>query len=139
MLVTAFVPQALAAWECEGRTCGTSLWFCCCVEPEGPRDANCGTEATTTGNAGNADCPAACNCVLTVKAVESGRIASAPTASQTVQTAVTLPQAPILVEPVPTEVVARSIESRGPPAPKVCLATPVLRGPPALTFSTVGL
>lgn len=137
MLTTAGAPQALASWECEGRTCGTSLWFCCCSTPEGPQDPNCGTGAATTGAAGMA-CPAACNCVLTVESVESARAAMAVSAHQVFHAPAALSQAPFLVEPLPTEVVARSFESRGPPASKTCLSTPALRGPPALTFTPIG-
>lgn len=140
MLVTAFAPQALAAWQCEGRTCGISFWFCCCVSTDEQRDTNCGkdtvkAERPTTAALG---CSTDCNCVLTLKSAESGRAVQALTPLLVVHALAALPQIPNLVEPLPTERIARATESRGPPAPKLCLATPALRGPPSLTFPFIG-
>lgn len=134
-LWSALVPQAAASWECEGRTCGTAL-LCCCMGPDAARDANCRTDAAPSQATGTSDCPASCNCVLAVQTPETARPA-AGIAAPLLHVAL-LPQAPGLVGPLPSEVVARSIEPRGPPAPHTCLSTPVLRGPPALTLSTIG-
>jgi hypothetical protein len=140
MLVTAFAPQAFAAWQCDGRVCGTTLWFCCCISPTGQQDVNCGDQKVRAEGpaAGALGCPSECNCVLTLKGAENGRLGAATAPMVVVHALPAVLVSPCLVEPVPTEVVARSLGSRGPPAPKVCLATPVLRGPPALTIPSIG-
>lgn len=140
ILVAALAPQTLAAWQCEGRTCGTSLWVCCCVATASQQDENCGGQplAVKVKAAGGIGCASDCNCVLTVKSAENGRLSALAMPHLTVQTAVVQPQVCLFPEPLPNEVVARSSEDRGPPPPKVCLASPVLRGPPALTFSPIG-
>lgn len=140
MLTTAFAPQALAAWQCEGRTCGVSLWSCCCVSTDGQQDVNCGGDQAKTKSLNTAaqGCNTDCNCVLTVKAAENGRVGQTATPLLMTYALAALPEHPPLVEPLPTERIARAVENRGPPAPKICLATPVLRGPPALTSSHIG-
>ena len=140
MLVTAFAPQAFAAWQCDGRVCGITLWFCCCVSPTGQQDANCGGSQVRTEQraAGTLDCPSDCNCVLTLKAAENGRLGAATAPVLVVHALPALLISPCLVQSLPTEVVARSLGSRGPPVRKPCLATPVLRGPPALAFPSIG-
>jgi hypothetical protein len=138
LLVSAVAPQASASWQCEGRTCGTTLWFCCCLSPDAPKDANCGSAGTTAEGSGTAACPSDCNCVLTVEAPDDARFVSPVGLAAPVFHPVLLPQAPVLLGPMPTEIVARSIDTRGPPRTPICLATPVLRGPPALMSSTIG-
>lgn len=138
-LVGALAPQTLAAWQCEGRTCGTSLWVCCCVAAASQQDANCGQSVMArVGAPGGMGCTSDCKCVLTVKSAENGQLSTMAVPSPVVQVAAVLPQVCLFPEPLPTEVVARSSEDRGPPPPKICLAMPVLRGPPALTFTPIG-
>jgi len=137
MLVTAFVPQAVASWVCEGRTCGIALWFCCCSAPEDSQDPNCASAPRAVAD-GVSNCPANCNCVLTVTNADGSRPSYAATFVAPLY-------APALVVPkvsyhgpVPTELLAHSIESRGPPRASICLATPALRGPPCLNASLIG-
>ena len=133
--LSTFSP-VFAAWECEGRTCGTTLWFCCCASPEEARDANCGGEAPATGAA--AACPSECQCVLTVRSADSSRSAPSAAVTSPDRHPAELPRPPALAGPLPGELTARSLERRGPPLPSACLVTPVLRGPPVLTPLTIG-
>jgi len=138
MLMTAFVPQALASWQCEGRTCGTTLWFCCCIAPEGTQDPNCADTNANPGGSGSLNCPSECNCTLTVTSAENSQVVATVAASFLFDAPAIAPQVSRLTLITPTEILARSLQDRGPPAPKVCFATPALRGPPSLTFPTFG-
>lgn len=138
MLATALTPQALASWECEGRTCGTSIWFCCCAAPEGEQDANCESVDLPAADDADLSCPASCNCVLTISAGDGGQLAAVATTGRIVESPAALPQPLSLSGLLPARFLFETVETRGPPAAKLCLATPSLRGPPALHPSTVG-
>jgi hypothetical protein len=130
-------PQAFAAWQCEGQTCGTVLLWCCCNAPDGFRDANCrtGTEGAPAG--GSLACGADCNCVLTVLASDTARIEAR-------SMGLTIPAALPAARPLPLPEACASAgvsyvpETRGPPRPPLCLSRQALRGPPALTFQPIG-
>lgn len=137
LLVTTFAPEALASWQCEGRTCGTTLWFCCCKAPTTAQDANCATAQTQEEEGASAGCPAGCNCVLTVRSADEGRTPSTQAVAHTAPVAwigiartmhIALPKATYLSR----------VEGRGPPLLNVCFVTPVLRGPPVLTPNLSG-
>lgn len=138
LLFSAVAPEALASWQCEGRACGISMWACCCIGPAGARDQQCAS-LQSAGNslaergAGVSACPSNCKCEMITRSVESIRPAITVSLSAPYHCPA-LPVAPVSLGQVPTQRLAHSIESRGPPLPLLCLSTPVLRGPPALTF-----
>ena len=138
MLTSAFAPQALASWQCEGRTCGTTLWFCCCIAPEGTQDPNCADTDASPAGSGSLNCPSECNCTLTVTSAENSQVVATAAASFLVDAPAIVTQVSRLTLTTPTEILARSLQDRGPPAPKASLATPVLRGPPSPTFPIFG-
>lgn len=137
LLLSWAAPSALATWVCEGRTCGTTLWFCCCVSPTEAKDGNCGEGAASAFGSARS-CQSDCNCVLTMRVAEvTTQTANSITVAPLLLPAL-LPHAPVCYGPVPTEVTARSIETRGPPLSRVALSVPTLRGPPAPDVSTIG-
>lgn len=131
LLLSICAPEALATWQCEGRTCGTTLWFCCCVSPTSAQDGNCPTSARPgTARGGAQVCPSQCQCVLTVAATdtEATRVAATVAIADYVP-AIVSPR-PELPVPVPTGGAIRTVEGRGPPPRSSVFATPSLRAPP---------
>lgn len=129
--------QAGAAWYCEGRACGVSPWWCCCVNPSGPsagRDAQCDKPARNPkpSSGGTALCASGCNCVMVVSQSTDNHTRPAPVAPlplpafALVPAPVALYAAPILAEAGP-----HYIEARGPPRAAAALFSPFLRAPPA--------
>lgn len=139
VLYTTLAPQALASWACEGRTCGTSFWACCCIGPETAQDGNCRSEVSIPDGEASAACPAECNCVLTVTSAHSPRPSTPAHELLPVFVAALLPLGSPVLDPLPTEALVQAIETRGPPIPVLCLATPVLRGPPVLMLPVIGV
>lgn len=137
LLFTSLAPEALASWQCEGRTCGTTLWFCCCKSPEAAQDSNCATVQAPSEEGATAGCPANCNCTLTIRNAEAGRLPTATVAVHVFPVS-WVGVAPPLSVALPKAVCLRQVESRGPPPASVALATPALRGPPALTSNSSG-
>lgn len=135
LFLAAFTPIVDATWQCEGRTCGTTPWFCCCTSPVGARDANCLSShprfAWLPGPTSDvAACARDCGCVLTFRTPPAARL---PVPSNDRGSLFDLAAwAPALVAPalLPTEIVARFFDRRGPPIPSPVLGTPSLRGPP---------
>jgi hypothetical protein len=126
LLLAALVPQAEAVWQCDGRTCGTAL--CCCVSSDGVNDPNC--KVSTGPVSGAAGCSSNCRCVLVSQALNAARTEQVSSFTAPVFHRVLLPAAPAAVAPLPTEIVARCIQRRGPPPCRVALASPSLRAPP---------
>lgn len=130
LLFSVCSPEALASWQCEGRTCGTSLWFCCCVSPVNEQDSNCPTSARTA-SAGSAQvCPSECQCVLTVSAADTELAAAAHHIAAPHYCPGLVTQRVAFVVPVPTGGAIRSVEGRGPPPQPIVFASPSLRAPP---------
>lgn len=129
-LLSLAAPSVQAEWRCEGRVCGTTLWYCCCASPEGSRDPNCRRPSGSLGV--GSDCAAGCGCTLTLR--PSGR--PSVDAASSFPLADLHPSAPLLESPSlekPTEPrwLARSTESRGPPAQSLTAPPLGLRAPPA--------
>jgi hypothetical protein len=135
-LSVALAPQSLAAWVCEGRTCGTTPLFCCCSAPGNAGDANCNTSVNPTPGAG---CPSGCECVLTVTNADT--TAPPPLAGQLTAPDLALVSAVFSAYPAaaPAEEMPHVGETRGPPQRLLCLAAPVLRGPPSLSVPHTGV
>jgi hypothetical protein len=127
-LFSALTPTSSGGWECEGRTCGTTPWFCCCLSPVDARDANC--QSTTGPVSDTSACPTDCGCVLITRAVDVALRAAASSCSHFAFHPVLLAPASGGVVTLPAEVVARPIETRGPPFGRRTLSPPSLRAPP---------
>lgn len=114
-------------WRCEGRNCGITPWFCCCVSPAGQRDRNCRT-ARWPG-AARTLCPAICNCNMAVRALKWRR-----TGVTVLSLAVDSPSTPPGVFDgfvVPAASVPLRYQAwRGPPYWSAVFRVPSLRGPP---------
>lgn len=133
LLVSTAAPQAFASWQCEGRACGSSPWQCCCFSLEKEGGDGCSSEAKRAAHDAHAGvCPSSdCRCTLVVQATDTTH-PSAPAGLSVPHFALAMPQpAPVVPAPLPTEKVARSVESRGPPGPLVALTAHQLRGPPS--------
>lgn len=137
VLSTALAPQAFASWVCEGRTCGTTL-LCCCTSPEPGQDANCNQGSGAQAGA-STTCATECECVLTVSNLDSAGSSQPNLYSAPIVAAVFLPYGVTYVAPAPAEKTPHVGETRGPPVRSLCLFTPVLRGPPVLTFPVIGV
>lgn len=83
-------------------------------------------------------CPAECECTLTVRSLDTERRTGTVVAVTPDFHVTPLLPAVLLLPMLPTEKVARQIESRGPPTSHDGLPAAGLRGPPALTFSAIG-
>ena len=140
LVLSGSASGASASWQCEGRTCGTSMWFCCCAAPDGSRDLRCDApNGPSASNGATNACPAGCSCVMVVRNVDHHR-ANAP--AHNVAPAyhpVMLPPALGLLPTLPTERVARAAALRGPPPASSAVAAPTLRGPPSLTLPLISL
>jgi hypothetical protein len=125
MLLTCAAPARIgAAWLCEGRICGTNLFYCCCNNPAGKRDIRC--VQPTTGEAGAFACSTSCNCVMVVN--PDTTISPAPLVSLTHMVAL-LPT-PFCPTSLPTAEAVARIETRAPP-PSFNVLPPInLRAPP---------
>lgn len=130
-------PAAQAAWQCEGRTCGTSLWFCCCAAPQAERDANCEDRSGSRERGAGTACAAKCECTLTVRTLDAERRSPGLSAAPDFHPVLLLPAVQILPS-FPAEQAARPIESRGPPPRPASLPAAGLRGPPSLTSLFIG-
>jgi hypothetical protein len=135
-LLSCLLPSfgAGAAWFCEGRQCGTSLWRCCCISTGTLRDPNCGKQGDASSRTVNkkakaAMCPAGCNCVMV----------SADAPASHVAIAVTSIFPPLVLLPLPTPIYSVSSvselllfgkETRGPPRQPLVFANLSLRAPP---------
>lgn len=124
-----FAPRAVANWQCEGRTCGTTVWACCCALPDNARDENCGRPGGRRPSEGA--CASECGCILVVQAV--CRATAARIGGSCVSLIVpsfVAPASPAVELPEQT-VVARLAQSRGPPPVRISFVIPSLRAPPA--------
>lgn len=128
ILSSLLAPAAFATWECEGRTCSTSLWGCCCDSSAGARDSKCGISSRPAPARGV--CAAGCSCLLKIQAVPLPHHSFVPSVPVPVFYPVILPAAPAITVVVPTEAMARAIETRGPPVLSRPFALPSLRAPP---------
>jgi hypothetical protein len=127
-LLSAVAPQATGSWQCEGRTCGVTPWYCCCDSPAGAQDGNCRSSARSASS--TAACARDCGCELTVHAGHVLRRTPPMGFPSPIFHPVLNPGAAIIVAPVPSRVLARSLETRGPPLPCRAWNTPSLRAPP---------
>lgn len=132
LLAAAFTPRADAVWQCEGRTCATTPWFCCCVLPASAQDPNCqrpsrvlGVEATAS-----ATCATACRCVLTARPTPDASLHAASDYRASVSCFVACMRGEVNPTPPRSNEVARITPRRGPPPSSVTLDTPSLRAPP---------
>jgi hypothetical protein len=130
LLLSVCSPEARASWQCEGRTCGTSLWFCCCVSPVNAQDSNCPTAVRTASTRNAQVCPSECQCVLTVSAVDTEVASTSPLAVAPHYCPALATRRVAFVVPVPTGGTIRSVEGRGPPPRPIVFASPSLRAPP---------
>lgn len=119
------------AWYCEGRPCGISLWFCCCNDPGGVRDANCTPQEDgfdLTAAEGVSTCPADCNCQRIAAEDAPCKVPSAAPFSLPVLAAPPLPlEAP--AAGASRNMIAR-VEARGPPFVSPSPLPLGLRAPP---------
>ena len=125
------VVEAADVWQCEGRTCAVRLGGCCCVVPGGQKDPDCGQPArqsapTTPGFA----CADGCGCVQVITDCDAHNAAVTPVKSFSFGFAVLPAPVTVYVAPALTDVVAHTIEARGPPVLAVALSSPSLRAPP---------
>lgn len=136
LLIGTLAPEALATWQCEGRACGTSLWFCCCLSPAESQDSRC-AGSLPAGRDGAGGCRTACNCVLTVRTPDPGRVSMAGSPPTVVLCDLGFP---VVCYEVPAKIrmSARSFEGRGPPPLSLADAPTALRGPPCMTPSLIG-
>jgi hypothetical protein len=133
MLLSCVSPTRVgAAWLCEGRICGTTLFYCCCNNPAGERDIRC--VQPTAGEAGAFACPTACNCVMVV----NPDMTISPTPVVPLVHIVALLPSPFSPSSpsIPAETVIR-IETRGPPPSFAVLLPLGLRAPPLAWRSLV--
>jgi len=128
LLLLVSAPEASGYWQCEGRACGVTPWLCCCESPVEARDAKCLHATRSPG--GRGVCPSGCNCVMTVRPADVRQPDPAPRPSLAYLPA--LVSAPLPAPELPhSELMARSIEARGPPLPLATVSAAVLRGPPS--------
>lgn len=135
-LLSCLLPSfgAGAAWFCEGRQCGTSLWRCCCVSADTLRDSHC-SKREDAGNRPASEtatvsaCPAGCNCVM--------MSADAPASHAAIAVATLFPPMALLPLSAPVYSVASASEPllfgkepRGPPCQLFAFANLSLRAPP---------
>src|SRR5262245_28108106 len=103
LLVATFAPRADAVWQCEGRACGSTPWFCCCVSPAEFRDAHCQPSGEPSPGAGL--CSSACACVLTIRALGGTPMVaprySAPDFHPAMLSSLPIPTVPLPVEMPP--------------------------------------
>lgn len=139
MLLWAFVPMGIAAWQCGGQFCGVSLQTCCCnklqvaehhPEPDCPHEKAARLAHTHSADpqhamAGSEDC----HCTKVFLSSSSPARAGAVTQVAPVYAAAVLPVEVVL--DVPREVeIPRLLHARAPPPQPVSFATNFLRGPP---------
>jgi hypothetical protein len=131
ILSGAVAPQALATWVCEGRACGTTRWVCCCLTQGAAEVDACPDPYQGTVQAPEGSCPSSdCQCQMTLAESETGATLVAPTTIAPVWHVTALPPGRVVIHCLPTEKIARTAESRGPPRPIVAFASPLLRAPP---------
>jgi hypothetical protein len=129
MLVSILAPHVHAAWECEGRTCSTSPWACCCDSQQAGKDSKCARPAQMPPSA---SCGSECGCELTIEAPHFMCEAALPSPAPIIYAPALLPQPPAVFVPLPSERIARAIEYRGPPPARYLTSPTQLRAPPAL-------
>lgn len=99
------------------------------------QDGNCEAKAGPTANGDASACGADCNCTPSVRAADTDRRSDRAILQIPVPQPAVLPLPPAYELPLPSEVVARSYELRGPPPTGIALDTPTLRGPPTSDVS----
>lgn len=125
LLSVMVTPQAFAAWQCEGRSCGTTPWVCCCESPAEQRDENC--RPLDRPLAGET-CPSECQCVMV-------KISNPVTPAAGFSIAAVAPLA-LLHHSAPQTpsatmaILERITGTRGPPVLASALGPPSFRGPP---------
>jgi hypothetical protein len=129
MLLSAVIRPAQAMWQCEGENCGTTPWFCCCESPQDAQDENCKKSTELAKHSG--ECPSDCGCTLTIQSADAATVSTLSSLSVGQFYPLLLPQAPVAA-PVALNLVARAIETRGPPPSSVVLSSAPLRAPPAV-------
>lgn len=130
-------PQAYASWVCEGRSCGTSFFSCCCVSPEQVQDPNCSEKRESAG-AAEAPCATECGCVLTVRSADTTKSSVDNTWASNLLQAAALPKGWIEIEAPLRSEVPTPRETRGPPTGPASRRPPGLRAPPADASSRIG-
>lgn len=145
VLASIVCPGAASAWECEGRVCAVASIAdggCCCISPDGTRDAKCAASAASGDRApaaaagGGIGCADGCGCVqvITDCADHDGVKVPDAGAAPPFPLFAILPAAPVVAYDVPVRRagVAFPVDTRGPPGARAASVLPHgLRAPPA--------
>lgn len=133
---TLVAPLGSGYWSCEGRTCGVSIWACCCAAPGDHCDPTCRPRTPKKSDSSSDSRIASsggCNCEM-VSAAEP--VVQAPHPLWPLfELAAALPViAPPPVSPV-AEADVRLDVTRGPPLTLHLPGSSALRAPPCLCLS----
>jgi hypothetical protein len=139
-LVLLSVPSLTsAAWQCEGRVCGTTPWACCCASPKDTYDPTCGPRADDLqkhrGEQSHQDevsaCAVACHCVMVVQSDSPVILSAIAPLPSPLEVVAVLPIVATIQAPI-ADSVRLSAPPRGPPHTSPTHPVASGRAPPVL-------
>lgn len=128
LVLYASAPRAGAAWQCEGRACGTTPWVCCCESPNATHEESC--RAVAPPEASTPICTEDCGCELALSPSTTALVANTERGGGLISSTVCLRVPLPIVAPPPVTATAPRIESRAPLRPPLAFVSPSLRAPP---------
>lgn len=133
-LFTSARAQSAVVWVCEGKACGTTYGYCCCISPGGchngcpePGSTNRTEKSDTAGFAN-----AGCECQMVLQSADPSTVPHAKVAAAFVSPPVILLETAVF--PVPVFIIQSSVaphaDPRGPPPAQHLASSLSLRAPP---------